>query len=639
MDDPAEPLAHAMLDAPWELLANRDGFLADDAVQIFEVARRIDRPREAIAPRHRDLQLLFMAAAPRGASALDFEAEEAAILAATERLPLHLAVEESGMARLLKERLAQDGPFEALHLSCHGDVHPRLGHVLALEDEAGDLAPATAAEVVDLLGDLKRTPLVFLSACRTAEEAQAAGDGRRRAEPLVREMVRAGAANVLGWDGSVYGSDATAFAEHFYHELAAYAPVPRAAAQARLALRQARQQDPRQGQHWHLARLYLGPQGGGALAGQGLPGRTPPSAGHEEQFLDSMRHEVPVAKRWEFVGRRRQAQDILRAFRDGAAGALIHGMGNLGKSSLAARIPSRLTSHAPVVVFRAYDGLTIFDRLLEAVPARERAGIRKTWRQALVDDAAVLADALEDLLTGPLQEHPVLLIIDDLEQILETPRQSDQPSLVRARFRPTLAAVLRAFAKTRSRSRSHLLVTSRYRFTLTDGRGNDLAAGLVPIPLQPMPEGEREKQLRAAVRAEKKEAEKKKKEIVKPAEDLIRRALAAAEGNPGLQAVLVTPPPPCSRLRAPRGTRPSPGGERPTSSTPATSSMKPWPCTRRVCRWRNNWATSTKSPISSTPQPCCACSGGTTRPVACSRSVRISSRPSRSAKSSAGLTT
>jgi len=31
-------------------------------------------------------------------------------------------VEESGNAPSLKERLDLDGPFEALHLSCHGDI-------------------------------------------------------------------------------------------------------------------------------------------------------------------------------------------------------------------------------------------------------------------------------------------------------------------------------------------------------------------------------------------------------------------------------------------------------------------------------------------------------------------------------------
>jgi hypothetical protein len=67
-----------------------------------------------------------MAAAPRGEHALSFE-EESAILTATQRLPLHLVVEESGAPGPLGDRLNLDGPFEALHLSCHGDIDPSQG--------------------------------------------------------------------------------------------------------------------------------------------------------------------------------------------------------------------------------------------------------------------------------------------------------------------------------------------------------------------------------------------------------------------------------------------------------------------------------------------------------------------------------
>lgn len=90
VDDPNAPLGRALLDAPWELLATKDGHLADDAVQLLELVRRIGAVAEPIAPRYSDLQLLFMTAAPTGQSVLSYEAEETAILEATERLPLHL---------------------------------------------------------------------------------------------------------------------------------------------------------------------------------------------------------------------------------------------------------------------------------------------------------------------------------------------------------------------------------------------------------------------------------------------------------------------------------------------------------------------------------------------------------------------
>lgn len=530
--DPAAPLAAALLDAPWELLATAAGFLADDASQLFELTRRIGSPATPVAPRHADLQLMFMAAAPIGADELDFEAEEGAILQATLGLPLHLVVEESGAAQPLAERLAQDGPFEALHLSCHGNIDPKRGPILAFEDVQGAMQPAFAGDLARLLGDADDTSLVFLSACRTAEQATDAADPARSTEPFVRNLVRAGVHNVLGWDGSVYDTDAAAFATRFYRELALFARIPRAAALARQQLRQRNLEDARQGRHWHLARLYLGVQGGGFLAAKGLPKRKLASTSHANQFLDAQRGEVPVASRLAFVGRRRPIQAVMRAFATGSAGVLVHGMGNLGKSSLAQRVATRMTGHQTVVVFKQYDALAVVDRLLDAVPAARRQSERTTWRDAVAGNTALLADAMEALLEGPFDAQPILLVIDDLESILETPSAAATAAAtpVQAPWRAPLAAVLAAFAKVNTPSR--LLITSRYTFSLRDAHGHDLATALTTVPLRPMVPAERIKQLRAVVAVD-----------ALPQIDglLAQRALAAADGNPGLQATLMTP--------------------------------------------------------------------------------------------------
>src|SRR5271170_598163 len=134
----------ALLDAPWELLASaKEGPLAIDLVRLFIVSRRVGAKAAPWEPRHGDLQLMFMAAAPEGASDLDYEAEEAGILAATKGLPLRLVVEESGALFFLRERLtSSEGPFEALHLSCHGQIDPKAGPVLGLETPEGDAALA-----------------------------------------------------------------------------------------------------------------------------------------------------------------------------------------------------------------------------------------------------------------------------------------------------------------------------------------------------------------------------------------------------------------------------------------------------------------------------------------------------------------
>jgi CHAT domain-containing protein len=152
------------------LLSRVDGPpLALDDVQLFIVARRIGAREHPLEPRHGDLQLMFMAAAPEGQNELDFEAEEAAILDAAQRLPVRVVVEETGALDFLGGRLASDeGPFEALHLSCHGDIDRERGPILLLEKTEGGEERVGPGDIVKALG-ADPPPLVVLSACRTAE--------------------------------------------------------------------------------------------------------------------------------------------------------------------------------------------------------------------------------------------------------------------------------------------------------------------------------------------------------------------------------------------------------------------------------------------------------------------------------------
>ena len=278
------PAEIALLDAPWELLSRPSGPLALDDVRLFIVARRIGSRGTPLPPRHADFQLMFMAAAPIGQRELDFEAEEAGILRATERLPIRLVVEESGALEFLSPRLAEEGPFEALHLSCHGEIDAQMGPVLLLEGSAGESLKAGVMQLSQALG-ADRPPLVMLSACRTAEfgspglgalpgqreggaptrEGGAAPRAAELATPFARKLATI-LPNVVGWDGSVYDVDATEFATQLYKELAARSPVPRAAAVARRALLLKKGQSQKSGRHWHLARIYLGPGGGGRSA-------------------------------------------------------------------------------------------------------------------------------------------------------------------------------------------------------------------------------------------------------------------------------------------------------------------------------------------------------------------------------------
>ena len=195
--------AWAVLRAPFELLAWPDGgLLAEDALARFCVARRLGPPQ----PRPRldgfRLGLAFMASSPRGQHELDFEAEEAAILAAVGETNVDLVVEDTGDPEQLADRLAAVGGMPVVHLSCHGvnNWPGRPGEpavpVLMMEDEVGGGRPTTAGDLVSLLTAVPR--LLFVSACLTATGADASGhlpsgDGRK-ADPGTGRRWRAGGA-------------------------------------------------------------------------------------------------------------------------------------------------------------------------------------------------------------------------------------------------------------------------------------------------------------------------------------------------------------------------------------------------------------------------------------------------------------
>ncbi|WP_237703789.1 CHAT domain-containing protein [Rhodospirillum rubrum] len=532
--------ASLLLDVPWELLALQGRFLAADPHQLFLVARRLGASETPDEPEHGDLAVLFMAAEVEGQHVLDYEREEAAFLDATQGLNAHLAVEESGSLAGLGLRLKQTRRWEALHLTCHGDLG-ETGPFLALETAEGGLDRVDAGQLCALLGDETQMPrLVFLSACRTAERAESG------AARFAQALVRAGVGNAVGWDGSVQDGDAIAFAEVFYGELAGGRSVIHAAAVARRKVLGTYKANGNEGDgiHWHLARVYLGPRGGGALCNpSGKPTRPFHRNPADKAYLDKTNRRVPVATADQFVGRRRPLQAALRAWSAGSAGVLIQGMGNLGKSSLAERIASRLDSHDVVVVVERYDALAVFNALVAALPETEQAAIAKAYEASIVSDPASLKLVVQKLLKDPFSGHggtrPILLIIDDLEQRLDAPKPGESATPFKTPDDNVIfGALIAAFCESQRHSKSRLLITSRYTFALRDAQGDDLAARLTVIALPPMDPAQRAKQMRTAARLNGR--------LRRPGADpdldqLEGRIRAAAGGNPGLQEILTRP--------------------------------------------------------------------------------------------------
>ncbi|MFJ3674053.1 CHAT domain-containing protein, partial [Streptomyces sp. NPDC090106] len=477
---------------------------------------------------------------------MDYEAEEMAILKAAGGTSLDLVVEDSGDPEQLKQRLSELGGMPVVHLSCHGLHNWREKEdgpatpVLLLENDLGEGQPTTARDLVRLLTLPPR--LAFVSACLTATGADVsghvpAGAGRRGtaaadagvavAHSMATELVAAGIPAVIGWDGSVSDQAATRFAERLYQQLSGRAEVPLAVAEARRDLLAC--PDAYERADWHLARLWLGPGGGGPLVAGIRKRQMVPSDHATRRFLDR-KSRLPVARAEMFVGRRPEMQLTLRALRAGhKGGVLLHGQGRLGKSSLAARIADRHPHRDVAVVFGDYSPAAILDAIADAVTAHPEArDLIDAGRAEVRDQPDRLRPLLTSLLTGPCAQEldtvrkPLLLIIDDLEQILTD--NPDGPHRLDPAHAGVLADVLSAFDPSRTDSR--LLVTSRYTFTL-DG----LETRLEPVQLQPLSPAARLKLQR-------------RHHALAPADhltqraDLARRALAVSRGNPGLQDLI-----------------------------------------------------------------------------------------------------
>jgi hypothetical protein len=519
------------LDVPWEIAARDRVYFAEQPALMWAPLRRIGDKLPPPAPDHdHKLGVMFVAAAPRGQTELDFEAEEAAILTETRDMPMDLYVEDEGSIRAIRTAWTNAGSLDVMHLSCHG-----LGGdapFLALEDDDGELNRATLADLAGAF--VPRTPrLLFLSACHTGD-GRADLDPARTVDSLALGLVQAGFPSVLGWADAVHDTDASRFAAAFYERAAEPGAIILSAwAAARFAL----MREPRRPAHWHLARLFLGPTGGGVLAaGRTLRITSDRDAGRKG-IVEARSQRIEVAGRFEFVGRRRELRAIRREFRvPEHAGVLIHGQGRQGKSSLAARVIDRNPGLKPVALFRACDGASVLAAIKDEVAAAEPAW--KSYGERLagsngIEDAAALRLVLRELLTVPCGHGgtPILLVLDDFEALLDPP-SGDGHWQVKPGPAPALAAIIRAFDGITTPSR--LLITCRYDFPFVF-EGRELGSRLKRVHLPPMSQADVLKQA-----ARKRRAAEGGHLATDPAEFArhVGNAVRAARGNTGVRDML-----------------------------------------------------------------------------------------------------
>ncbi|MEM7581546.1 MAG: tetratricopeptide repeat protein, partial [Cyanobacteria bacterium P01_A01_bin.80] len=403
---------------------------------------------------------------------LDFEQEEARILQVTARQPLSLTVEESGCLEELgylvedygkeygKEYGEEDDKqyFDVLHLTGHGTIKEDGTPVFITESTTGEAVYSTADDIATEL-QFQLPKLIFLSGCHTG---QAANSGT--VPSMAESLLDKGATAVLGWGKEVLETDATAAAETLYKELSGGKRLSEALVLTYQALIKNKAQD------WHLLRLYVrGTLPGNLVTSLRTRGRKPaPPRSFSSEFLDPA-GKVKVPTRESFVGRRRQLQDCLRVLLNPSSeeiGVLIHGMGGLGKSSLAARLCDRLSNNFQrVVLVGRIDEASLVKGLTEKLDNPD-------LRETLQNPDEELKFRLKRVF-GWLQENgdsslinPFLLILDDFENNLE-PR--NEAYILKPEAARVLSSLVWAINQTYAPHR--IIITSRYDFESNDVQG------------------------------------------------------------------------------------------------------------------------------------------------------------------------
>ena len=447
---------------PWEVLHDGNDFLVARLAPTIVPVRWSGLGTQPLKvaeakPANRALNLLFMATSPSAVEpVLDFEAEEGQILAATRKQPLALTVEESGCLDELRNLVDSHNRdwFDVLHLSGHAD-HSSEGPIFITETEFGQRQDATAQDIAKAV-QFRFPAVVFLSGCRTGQSDRAG-----TVPSMAAQLLSHGAGTVLGWGQPVLDQDGITAAEALYGALAAAKTLPEALALTYQAMLEAKTRD------WHLLRLYVAEAIPGALV---TPIRTQgrkkaPKPSVVSVFLDADGVGREVAGRESFVGRRKELQACLRALapysEEETLGVLLYGMGGNGKSTLALRLCDRLTNYEKVVWIGPVDENSLINKLADQVRAAE-------LRQRLRQTEEPLKYRLEAVFRQ--LDTPLLLVLDDFEQNLETEDQR-----LKAGIADLLKAMLWAIEQTESDHR--LLITCRYKFEFSK------IAKLYPQPL------------------------------------------------------------------------------------------------------------------------------------------------------------
>jgi len=437
-------LPKTLVQYPWELLNLSNKNLIP--VRWFRKDKTISTPKD------RALGVLFMAAAPTEVNTkLNYEQQENKILEATKRHPINLVVEESGWLEELESILySHQDYFDILHLS--GQIIFQNDQACLLtENEFGNCCYSNSEDIAHALRDAF-PKLIFL--CGQIEYYRE----EKALSSLAIELIEKGVEVILTIGDELSQTIISAL----YRELARGETLLNAIQEIYRETRKEAKLPP----------SFLGIY----LANTKLLSQALVTKGQEAQvdfegeaiFRDPA-GRMKVADRNNFVGRRRQLQNCLKALKvdKNKIGVLLHGMGGLGKSTIASRIIcDRLPGYLPIIWENwgqkkenrePLNVNKLLEKLSEYVYKQDDEDLEQYLEgQNLQRDLIKLFKKLSE--RGKL----LLLILDDFEWNLE-------PEGGSYKILPEPARVLEYLVKAIKNTRHKIIITCRYDKFDTEG--------------------------------------------------------------------------------------------------------------------------------------------------------------------------
>jgi tetratricopeptide (TPR) repeat protein len=454
-----------LVDLPWECLL----LPGDDTPLCLRPSIRLHRQVSGLGATAQPsiegpLRVLAVIASPDagGGELLDYEQELKRILDEVEGARrdsgAYVRILNWGSLAAIRRALVEE-QFHVLHVSCHA----RPGELL-LESEDGGVHLVTAADFADtLVGIDNRPPLVVLAGCSTARA------GRAASLPSVgRTLLARGVPAVLAMNDVVSDDYATEMLAQTYQELAAQRDAPDplvAVANARREMERQRRDLP-VGDRGRLPAEWATPAYFQRVRHHILfrPGQydTPPTR-QDRGLLPG----IVDLETGDFVGRRPELRRLTRIVRDGG-GVLIHGMGGVGKSSLASQIVH--FAHGDGAALLILHGRHTVDKVLQRLAKclANRPGISHQAVLDLTNEAEEWDERLRDFAAHVLPKfrQNVLLVLDDpIGDPLSTDGEHVRPEQDMGEFLKAWLALGR---------QARLIVTTRHREPLADDVGRRL---------------------------------------------------------------------------------------------------------------------------------------------------------------------